>query len=805
MSKRSNAPLPGEHFPAGDRGLRLGIARSDEWRPPRWTPRLLIIVVIFLAAGWSATSIRLETELLALLPQELPSVRGLDGFSRQFASDREVTLVALQSMSEAERDGAFRTLRPLLSALPDVESVAVPHEEWVTQAPLFAAWIVWNSPPAHFQNLTAALEPAAVREKLRALPDVLAGALDADELALHQFDPLGLVKSLDPHSPGGVSAPGPPISETPGFSLAITSRQPLIEFRDCVDFCAAIQRTIQTALPGETRLLLTGRPAFTAEISQQMRLDMKLMIGVAVSLVSVAFWLFYRSLKPLPWILLGQFLALGVALVGARLGVGSLNVISMGFACILLGISMDYSILVYHHFVSRFRDDRSVWRRLRRGIWFSAATTAAAFLVLAFASIPGLRQLAFLVAAGLIASAGFATWLLPAAWVTKPPRSLPFLHKASDHVASAVQKWGNTGFFAIMGIALLIGLRAAQNPTSLYAPDLDRLQPATSTAFRGQLELVQHDTAASDAIFLVHAPTWDAVKSATDTLCSRFPGQPISPTTALIPSPSRQRENAALWPKDIVASLRSMFAEAGLGEEWSRSTLEFCTALTAAANGQSDAFTPIRAVLSKLAREEADGCRAVVRIPNAGHHPIPPGGINVSGATVLPVSWVALKEELNHAAQHDLARLALGVTAAILVLCYLAQRSFRLMLLNLAAIVMAMLLFSALLVLTGTRLSPLSLLCVPLLLGLVVDYSLHVLMALEQEQGDLRNLYAHIGAPILLTGLASCIGFGAPMLTRQPALQNFGLVMDLGIAAAIAACLFLLPVLARWTMRRPGT
>ncbi len=84
----------------------------------------------------------------------------------------------------------------------------------------------------------------------------------------------------------------------------------------------------------------------------------------------------------------------------------------------------------------------------------------------------------------------------------------------------------------------------------------------------------------------------------------------------------------------------------------------------------------------------------------------------------------------------------------------------------------------------------------PLLLGLCIDYSLHVLMALQQSR-DYAHLYAHIGVPILLTGLASCIGFGVPMLTSQPALQNFGLVMDLGIIAAVSACLFLLPVLAR--------
>jgi lauroyl/myristoyl acyltransferase len=95
--------------------------------------------------------------------------------------------------------------------------------------------------------------------------------------------------------------------------------------------------------------------------------------------------------------------------------------------------------------------------------------------------------------------------------------------------------------------------------------------------------------------------------------------------------------------------------------------------------------------------------------------------------------------------------------------------------------------------LTGTSLSPLSLISLPLLVGLVVDYSLHVLMALKNQRGDLVKTYDHLASPILLTGISACIGFGAPALTGQPALQNFGLVMDFGIMAAVVACLVLLP------------
>ncbi len=759
----------------------------------------LRITVLALLAGavWAGWTIRLETELLALLPQELPSVRGLDQFQRHFASDREVILVTDDTLPAAARDEVFQKLRPVLAALPGVESVAAPGDEWLQAAPQLAAWAIWNSPPEQFTRMLAALEPGPVRARLDELPSVLTGALDPEQLTRRQFDPLGLLDALGVGKDHGQFQ----WTERPVTALTITATRPLITFDECADFSAAIHAAVRRTLPGETRLLLTGRPAFTAEISTQMRRDMRLMIIVASVLVSAAFWAFYRTLRPLGWILLGQFLALGVGLIAARVGIGSLNVISMGFACILLGISMDYSILVYHHFASHFRDDGAVWARLRRGIWFSAVTTAAAFLVLTFSSVPGLRQLAALVATGLVASAWFATWLLPAAWAARPPKPLPFLQRMSSAIAHTMDRHGRT----MLVLATLGSLTAAawllRDPAALYAPDLDRLQPATSAAFRGQQVLAKRDPSWEDAIYLIQAPTWDAVHRAADELAVRVTGGRHSPQSGFLPAPSRQRENRALWKSDITPRLRAAFDSAGLGIEWSGPTLTLAETLDHAAAGAPDAFTAVSPILAKLQREESGLCRAIVRLPGAAERPVPPDGIELVGAQALPVSWVTLKDELNRIAVADLRRLTGWVLAAIVVLCALAQRSLRMVLLNFAALVLSLLLLAALLALTGVALSLLSLLCVPLLLGLVIDYSLHVLMALEHER-NYGHLYAHIGVPILLTGLASCIGFGAPMLTSQPALQNFGLVMDLGIIAAVTACLFLLPVLARMSTRR---
>jgi uncharacterized protein len=762
-----------------------------------WLPRITAILVVLAGAVWAGWTIRLETELLALFPRELPSVRGLDQFQRQFTSDREVILVADDTLPATERDEVFQKLRPVLAALLGVESVAASGDEWLRAAPQLAAWAIWNLPAERFSRVVAALGPGAVRTRLDELPSVLTGALDPEELTRRQFDPLGLLDALA----AGQDHDHFQWTERPASALTITATRALITFDECEDFSAAIHAAIRRTLPREMRLLLTGRPAFTAEISTQMRRDMRLMIIVATVLVSAAFWAFYRTLQPLGWILLGQFLALGVGLIAARLAVGSLNVISMGFACILLGISVDYSILVYHHYASHFRDDGAVWARLCRGIWFSAVTTAAAFLVLVFSSLPGLRQLALLVAAGLVASALFATWLLPAAWAMRPPMPPPFLARMSGAMARTMERRGRALLVLATLASLVGGAWLWRDPAALYAPDLDRLQPTQTAAFRGQQVLAKTDPSWQDAIYLVEAPSWDAVRRAADELAVRVTGGRRSPQSAFLPAPSRQRENRALWKNDASPRLRAAFASAGLGSEWSGPTLTLVETLDRAAAGAPDAFTAVSPLLAKLHREGSGLYRVMVRLPGAAERPVPPGGISIAGANVLPVSWVTLKNELNRTALDDLRRLSGWVLGCIVVLCALAQRSLRMVLLNLAALGLSFLLLAALIALTGVALNPLSLLCVPLLLGLSIDYSLHVLMALQQQR-DYAHLYAHIGVPILLTGIASCIGFGVPMLTSQPALQNFGLVMDLGIIAAVTACLFLLPVLARLTARR---
>ncbi|MGV3531975.1 MAG: MMPL family transporter [Chthoniobacteraceae bacterium] len=765
--------------------------------------RVLVIVALLLGGVWAGLTLRLETELLPLMPSKLPSVRGLEEFQRRFASEREVHVVADPAMPEPERAAAFRKLRPELAKLPGVAAVVAPGEEFGANFPELAAWAVGNLPPEKFAKALAALQPERAREKLAAIPDSLAGALDPEEMVRLQFDPLGILETLSEGGAGTEMTTGlaPMLSgEAPAF-LTIRTTEPLLNFEDCIAMTDAVRAVVDKTLVGETRLKLTGRPAFTAEISRQMRSDMAFMMGVAAVLVCAMFWAFYRTLRPLGWILFFQFLALLAGVIVARIWFGSLNVISMGFASILLGVSMDYSILVYHHFASSHRDDMAIWARLRRGIWFSAATTAAAFLVLAFSSFPGLRQLSALVAAGLLMSALFATWLLRVVLSAKPPKAPPVLDRAAHGAADVVHRWRRALLVGATLLALLAGALLWQQPGSFYTAGMRQFQPAENDAYRAQEWLVKSNAGETDGIYLVRASSWEAVKGAATQLADKVSGGRMTTWTHLLPVPANQRANQQKWTAGTAEQLRAEFENAGLEAEWSEPTLRLVSALERSASGEADAFRGAAGLLKTLASEENGTVTAIVRLPDAGEKPVPEGGLQVKDAEVLPVSWVSMSEELTSLARDDMKRLGVWMLAAITILCSLAQRSARLVMLNFAALILALLSLALLLRLTGTTMSPLSLLSVPLLLGLVIDYSLHILMALEHSKGDLRQTYGHLAVPVLLTGLASCIGFGAPILTSQPALRNFGVVMDLGILSAVSTCLIVLPVLYIATQR----
>ena len=284
------------------------------------------------------------------------------------------------------------------------------------------ATLIAELPQDRFLALRNALAPEKIKVRLDETMQQMGGAPDEDGMGRLRFDPLRLqeIAFRDGSSPAFDLVHLPPV-------LIVEADRNLKTFEDDQKLVAQIRAALaaQASASGiapATRFMLTGQPAIIADISSHMRRDLIVMLTFTIALTSLAFWLTYRSLMPLVWIITAQILALLCALTAARLVFGQINVLSIGFSSILLGVGMDYCILVYHFFAQPGEADANEWRELRRAIWLSSVTTAATFGVLFFSSFPGLRQLAVLVGVGLIATAYFAVTFLAGLLARRRPK-----------------------------------------------------------------------------------------------------------------------------------------------------------------------------------------------------------------------------------------------------------------------------------------------------------------------------------------------------------------------------------------------
>src|SRR5208283_5485583 len=127
----------------------------------------------------------------------------------------------------------------------------------------------------------------------------------------------------------------------------------------------------------------TGRPAFVAEISGSMKHDITLSVGGTSFIIAILFWLAHRRIKPMLWLLTLLALILGCTLALGGLIFSAINVVSMGFAAILLGLAVDYAVVHYQEALAHpHLTIPQIRREIAPSIFWAAVTTISAFAVL---------------------------------------------------------------------------------------------------------------------------------------------------------------------------------------------------------------------------------------------------------------------------------------------------------------------------------------------------------------------------------------------------------------------------------------
>src|SRR5436190_16761994 len=137
------------------------------------------------------------------------------------------------------------------------------------------------------------------------------------------------------------------------------------------------------SFPPNVTVRYTGRPAFVAEIGSGMERDMGAPSAGTLAVIALLFYISHRRWRPLLWLIVLLIFILAIALALGGLVYGTLNVVSLGFASILLGLAEDFGIVLYEE--SRTHPELPV-SQIRQiaapGILWSSVTTCGAFLLL---------------------------------------------------------------------------------------------------------------------------------------------------------------------------------------------------------------------------------------------------------------------------------------------------------------------------------------------------------------------------------------------------------------------------------------
>lgn len=781
---------------------------------------LWLLLLVPMAFGlWR---LKLDVEVLNLLPDQFPVVRGIKLYQTNFSNGREL-IITLNSEDPDAAENAARGIATALRAATNLTRQVTWQPLWLEnpgQAAELIAYAWFNQPPSALAELTNRLDAAKLPTLLRETQEALTTSLSPVDLARRGYDPFGLTQLPDTIS--GASALGEGqdffVSADGTFRVIFVEARPVItDYRKCTRWLEEVNTLVTNALhtaqlTEAVKVRYTGRPAFTAEIAAGLKRDLAGPSGATLLVIAALFYLTHRRLKPLLWLTALLLLILGGTMALGGLVFGTLNIISLGFASILLGLAEDFGIVLYQESRSHPKLSlQAIQKMAAPGILWSTVTTCGAFLVLNLAGLPGFGQLGTLVAIGI----ALAAVVMLYAYLPPLMRRRAHAQESDEghHVPERAFRrvplpWLSTVIVVfICAMALL-----SRHPG--FDNSADALRPRNSPAYSAIAEIKQKLKRTQEPMWVLVTGRDEAevntrlhqADAALRQAVSNgwFTGYTLG--TALWPEPEHQQANRAT----VAALARQREPMRGAAEKAGFTSDSFALAdnmlhawRCAAESG--GVFWPTnensRWMLDKFIARRPGQAMTFGLIYRNTNMPLPEltpkllafgdqlakDGIYVSG-------WEVLGYTVFARVKADFWKVMLPMAALVLFTLWLAFRSVREVLLSIMALIVSALCLTAFMGVAGWSWNLLNLMALPLLLGMGVDFSIHIQLALQRHHGDLALVRGSIGRALLLAGSTTVAGFASLAFSSNAGMASLGKVCGMGILCAMLVSVFLLPL-----------
>jgi uncharacterized protein len=787
---------------------------------------------------------RFASDVLDLLPSRFDSVRVFKQFDREFSQARELTFAVVDDSGTVDLDAFIDRFAEELRAEPWVERVLekspMESDGGARDVQRLAVPLLLNLPAEDFQKALGALKPEAIDARITRLRATLEAGSPKAEFEL-ESDPLGLVApALKPLAGSFSVEQTRPLASPDGhlrIVLALT-RQHDLGARACQETMRKVAALRERVLSGwsgaKPQIHVTGRTAYVGELSLIMRSDVQSTSIGSIFFVGAMFWLGFRRFRPLLAMMVAMLLSCLVAVALGALIFGELNMITIGLCAILFGLGEDFGVMLYGIYQAD-RDEghghehaiATALRHHGKGIIFGALTTAVAFLCLLLSESSGFMQLGVLVALGIVAAGALMMTVFFVLLTSKHrERKSRITRAVSSRFVETI--WKRPAAWTIAATVLFVvasvfGFSPAGRLS--FETNPKSLEPRGSLA-GAALRLIQSRMPAAGApvLAVIEEPdqesfhrAWVQAQAHWSKLVEDGTLKSVNSPAGFAVSPARQKANAdvlkAIDFTSAKAALKTVADREGLSSAGLAPAFGLLDELARAAGGESQALD-WRATLPAESPWWFVIDRFLGRSPQVGAAYLVPSqplasfadkerlsrAISIPGVPMHFCGWRYMLTELTPWSQGKLVQLTVAMVVLNFMLLALLFRRV-----SSIAIVFVGLVFGvgglvATLKLTGISLNLFNVLAFPLVLGVGVDYSIYLVLAMREK--DPRRELGVIFKPVLLSGVTTVAGFASLVTAQNSALRGFGLVCALGVAwCLVATFFFILPVIV-WRDRR---
>jgi uncharacterized protein len=566
---------------------------------------------------------------------------------------------------------------------------------------------------------------------------------------------------------------------------------------------------------------------------------------VALVAVTVLLWLALHSLRLMVAVLLSVAVGLAMSTAAGLLLVGALNLISVAFFALFIGLSVDFAI----QFTVRYRSERSKYRDLPaalrsaatiagRPLALAAAATAVGFMSFLPTSYRGLSELGQIAGTGMIVAFIISITFLPALLIVLKPPGEP--HPIGFKILAPLDPFLlRYRVPIVLATVLAVGLAAPSLRSLPYDFNPIDLLSAKADSVGTYLRLRRNPEIGANAIDIV-APDLDAAKvlaqrlaslpevAQTETLSDFVPvdqdqklklihdagaalDSALNPGKLQPPPSAQQNIDAMSAMADRLAKIAGNGA--GPGPEAARrlSSLlgELAKADANARQRANDAFVfPLLLSFDQL-REElnaeqvsidslptdiarqwqtADGRARIEVLPKGD--PDNPRTLHAFVRAVYPLApgatgpAVSLYESAN-TVLHSFIEAGIFAFCAIAILLYVVLRRIGDVALTLVPLLIAGVVTLELCVFFDLPLNFANIIALPLLLGVGVAFKIYYVEA--WRAGKTNLLQSSLTRAIIFSAMTTGTAFGSLWLSHNPGLSSMGRMMALALVCTLAA------------------